>query len=389
MFGALIGDIIGSVYEFSPHKSKDITFISENSRFTDDSILTVAVADTILHGYDFAPALKYWGRCYPRAGYGKRFMKWCASDSSAAGDSTGNGSAMRVSPVGWAFDTLEETLDQAKKSAVPSHNSAEAVAGAQAVAAAVFMARNCSSKKEIKNYIEKKFGYDLSRTIKEIRPEYKFEVSCSRSVPEAIIAFLESDSFEDAVCCAVSLGGDADTQACIAGAAAEAFYGPVSKRWISMLDILLPQDAVRVADSFNKKYMDSRYNFFCCGKESVDGAPAKKCLPPRLEISDASECRWWVREPGTRDEIWAFAAKGRKAGSADVYFSTDDPVVFDRLCFDSFEDAFTALSRNGFDLHFENYEEGDNRNVDYPVEAPYGRIRMEEHRIFSAGKHWI
>lgn len=389
MLGALIGDIVGSVYEFSPHKSKDITFITEKSRFTDDSVLTVAVADTILNGYDFAPALKYWGRCYPRAGYGKRFMKWCLSDSAVMGESTGNGSAMRVSPVGWACDTLEETLDEAKKSAVPSHNSPEAIAGAQAVAAAVFMARNGSSKKQIKKYLEKTFGYDLKRSVDEIRPEYVFDATCAKSVPEALTAFLDSESFEDALCAAISLGGDADTQAAIAGAAAEAFYGPISKRWVNMLKILLPQDAIRVADSFNKKYMGSMYNFFCCGRESSEGAPAQEGLPQRLSVADASDCRWWVREPGTRDEIWAFAAKGSDAGSADVYFSTDDPVIFDRLCFNTFEDAFIALSRNGFDLHFENYAEGDNRNVDYSVDAPYGRLRMEEHRIFSAGKHWL
>lgn len=389
MLGAIIGDIIGSVYEFSPCKSKDITYISEKSRFTDDSVLTIAMADKILHGYDYAPAIKYWGRCYPSAGYGSMFRKWCVSDSTVCGESTGNGSAMRVSPVGWAYGSLEETLQEAKKSAEPSHNSAEGVAGAQAVASAVFLARNGSSKKEIKKYIETRFGYNLDRTLNEIRPDYKFEVSCAKSVPEALIAFFESESFEDAVCGAVSLGGDADTQACIAGAVAEAFYGTVEKRWITMLNILLPQEAVRVADAFNKKYMDSRYNFFCCAHEDFDGVPSDEGLPSAMAGSKASYCRWWVREPGTQDEIWAFAVKGKNPGSADVYFSTDDPVIFDRLCFHSFEDAFIALDRNGFDLHFENYSEGDNRNVEFPVEAPYGRIRMEEHRIFSAGKHWV
>ncbi|MEG1911739.1 MAG: ADP-ribosylglycohydrolase family protein [Cloacibacillus sp.] len=389
MLGALIGDIIGSVYEFSPTKSKDIEFISEKSRFTDDSILSVAVADAILHGYDYAPVLKYWGRCYPRAGYGKKFYQWCVSDKDTLGESFGNGSAMRVSPVGWSCDSLEEVLKEAKKSAAPSHSHPEGIKGAQAVASAVYIARNGGGKAEIKKYVQEQFGYDLGRTMDEIRPHYKFDATCPGSVPEALIAFLESDSFEDAVCGAVSLGGDADTQACIAGAVAEAFYGTVSKRWVAMLKILLPQDAVRVTDQFNKKFMDSRYNFFCCGKESQEGRQAEGGLSYDLMKLEPSKCRWWVKEPGTEDEVWAFAVQDEKSSGVCVYFSTDDPIIFDRLCYASFEDAFIALNRNGFDLHFENYEEGDNRNVLYEVAAPFRRFNIEEHPIFSTGKHWI
>ena len=199
MLGALVGDIVGSVFERAPHKSKEFDFISEKSRFTDDSVLTLATADAILHGYGYMEVFKYWGRCYPNAGYGDKFFRWCLSDEKEQGESFGNGSAMRVSPVAWAFDTLDEVLAEAKKSAEPSHNHPEGIKGASAVAAAIFLARTGKSKDEIKEYVEKEFGYDLSRTVGKIRRGYKFDATCPGSVPEALIAFLDSDSFEDAL----------------------------------------------------------------------------------------------------------------------------------------------------------------------------------------------
>ncbi|MDO5115948.1 MAG: ADP-ribosylglycohydrolase family protein [Synergistaceae bacterium] len=383
MLGALIGDIVGSVFERNPHKSKDFDFISEQSRFTDDSILTVATADALLHDYAYMPVFKYWGRSYPNAGYGQKFRRWCVSDGDEIGESYGNGSAMRVSPIGWAFDSIEEVLEEAKKNAAPSHSHPEGIKGASAVAASVFLARKGASKEEIKEYVEREFGYDLSRALDDIRPDYSFDSSCQGSVPEALIAFLESDSYEDALCNAVSLGGDSDTQACIAGAVAEAFYGPLSKRWVTLLNILMPQDALKVIGEFNKKYLDSRYNFFCCGRESADGRPSENGMPYELLKLNPGGCRWWVKEPETREELWAFVTESEIPREASVYFSTDSSVIFDQLCFKSFEDAFIALNRNGFDLYLENYADGGYGS------SPRGRFRIEPHPIFSSGKHWI
>ena len=377
MLGALVGDIVGSVFERAPHKSKEFDFISEKSRFTDDSVLTLATADAILHGYGYMEVFKYWGRCYPHAGYGERFFRWCLSDEKEQGESFGNGSAMRVSPVAWAFDTLDEVLAEAKKSAEPSHNHPEGIKGASAVAAAIFLARTGKSKDEIKEYIEKEFGYDLSRTVGKIRKNYKFDATCQGSVPEALIAFLESDSFEDALRNAVSLGGDSDTQACIAGAVAEAFYGPISEKWVSLLSVLLPQEALKVADEFNK-----------CAVEGSSGEPCENGAPHGLLRLDPSACRWWVRSPETDEEVWAFAAGSGKKSGPVVCFCTDTSVIFDYLSFKSFEDAFIALNRNGFDLYFENYSEGDINVYDYGLRPPRRRFEIEEHPLFSAGDEW-
>lgn len=389
MLGALIGDIVGSVYEFAPIKTKNFEFISAKSRITDDSVLTLATADAILHGYGYMPVYKYWGRCYPRAGYGRNFYEWCMSDSDKKGTSYGNGSAMRVSPLGWACGTLKKARKEAQKSAEPSHNSPEGIKGAESVASAVFLARTGKSKDEIKEYIEKEFGYDLSRNLDDIREGYTHKQSCQESVPEALIAFLESSDFEDAVANAVSLGGDSDTQGCIAGAVAEAFYGSVSKRWVRMLNILLPRDVFALVEEFNKKYMDSRYNFFCCGRESGEALPSQKELAEELREADPTAFRWWVRDPEGEEEVWAFAevAPDHRKG-VNVFFCTDGGVIFDELCFSSFEDAFLALNRNGFDLHFENYAEGDDRERNFCPTPPGSRLRIERHPIFSAGIHW-
>jgi ADP-ribosylglycohydrolase len=227
MLGAIAGDIIGSVYEARPIKTARFPLFHPLCRFTDDTVLTVALADSLLHDLPFVDLMKSYYRKYPRAGYGGAFHQWALSDCSDPYNSWGNGSAMRVSPVGFAFDTLEDVLDRAKRSAEVTHDHPEGIRGAQAVASAVFLARTGGTKEQIKGYVEEAFGYDLDRTLDEIRPRYQFEVSCQNSVPQSIRAFLESDDFEDAVRKAISLGGDSDTMACIAGGIAQAFYGGV------------------------------------------------------------------------------------------------------------------------------------------------------------------
>jgi len=227
MIGAIAGDIIGSVYEHDNITITDFPLFDPHCRFTDDTVLTVAVADAIMTGADYGHKLREWYQLYPDRGYGGGFRKWAAFREIRPRSSMGNGSAMRVSPVGFTFDTLEKVLEEAKKSAEPSHNDPEGIKGAQAVAAAIFLARTGSGKAEIKKYIERTFGYNLDDPIDEIRKHYRFDVSCPRTVPQAIRAFLESEGYEDAIRKAISIGGDSDTIACMAGGIAEAFYGEV------------------------------------------------------------------------------------------------------------------------------------------------------------------
>lgn len=226
MLGAIAGDIIGSVYEFNNVKTKNFPLFCEDSSYTDDTIMTVAVADWLMHGGDLAQVMQHYGKTYPfpMGGYGGRFSIWLHEKNPKPYNSWGNGSAMRVSPVGWYFDSLEETMRVAKETAIVTHNHPEGIKGAQAVAAGIFLARNKKTKKDIKDFIEKTFGYDLNRTCDEIRPAYRFNESCQGTVPEAFIAFLESKDYEDAIRLAVSLGGDSDTLACITGGIAEAYH---------------------------------------------------------------------------------------------------------------------------------------------------------------------
>jgi ADP-ribosylglycohydrolase len=240
MLGAIAGDIIGSVYEYNPIKVDNFPLFSTGNRFTDDTVLTVALADSILHGTEYVQNLKKYYFAYPGRGYGGSFFRWAESSDLRPYNSWGNGSAMRVSPVGFAYPDLATVLEQAKKSAEVTHNHPEGIKGAQATAAAIFLARQRKSKAEISQYISDTFGYPLGRTLAEIRPSYVFDESCQNTVPEAIIAFLESESFEDAIRKAVSLGGDSDTLACITGGIAEAYYGgvpdPISTRVFTVLD---------------------------------------------------------------------------------------------------------------------------------------------------------
>ncbi len=245
MYGAILGDIAGSPYEFDRgHKTKDFPLFGPESNFTDDSVMTVAVMWALLRweeagGKEDFPttltrSLQQWGKRYPHAGYGTRFRDWLQAADPRPYGSYGNGSAMRVSPVAWWFDDLPLVLEYAKKSAAVTHDHPEGIKGAQATAAAIFLARRQKSKDEIRAYVTENFGYDLSRTCDEIRPHYRHVESCQETVPEAITAFLESTSFEDALRTAVSLGGDCDTLTAITASIAEAFYGTPG------IDFLLP-----------------------------------------------------------------------------------------------------------------------------------------------------
>ena len=228
MLGAIIGDIVGSVYEWNNIKTKGFPMFSEKCFFTDDTVMTIAVADALLNGGtadNFIDSMKKYGKLYPNYGYGVHFNNWLTSFDREPYNSFGNGSAMRVAPCGWLAKSLDEAEALAERSAAVTHNHPEGIKGAQATAAAIYLARNSIKQNEIKEYVESKYGYDLSRTLDEIRPVYQFNETCQRTVPEAIIAFIESTDFEDAIRNAISLGGDSDTLAAITGSIAEAAYG--------------------------------------------------------------------------------------------------------------------------------------------------------------------
>jgi ADP-ribosylglycohydrolase len=229
MLGAIVGDIIGSVHEFAAPKHVDFPLWADQNFFTDDTVLTVAIADCLLSGASYVDKFHEYTNAYPGRGYGGGFIRWVRSGSREPYNSWGNGSAMRVSPVAYAFGSLEEIMREAKSSADVTHNHPEGIRGAQATAAATFLAIHGASKHEIRREIEQRFGYDLSRSVEEIRPTYKFNESCQETVPEALAAFLDSDNYEHAVRLAISLGGDADTLACITGGIAAPFYGGVPK----------------------------------------------------------------------------------------------------------------------------------------------------------------
>jgi ADP-ribosylglycohydrolase len=254
MLGAIAGDIIGSVYERENIRTKQFPLFCTESRFTDDTVLTVAIADVLLSQGDYPDTLKQYYQYFPHVGYGSTFKAWAGSSSREPYNSWGNGSAMRVSPVAYAFDNLEQVLQTAKRSAEATHNHPEGVKGAQATAAAIFLARTGQNQGEIKTYLESTFAYDLSQTLQDIRPTYRFDVSCQGSVPQAITAFLESTNFEDAIRNAISLGGDSDTIACIAGSIAEAFYGGVPEAIAQETMMRLDQQLIDVVERFMVLY---------------------------------------------------------------------------------------------------------------------------------------
>ena len=246
MLGAIVGDIVGSVYEWDNIKTKNFPLFREDCFFTDDTVMTCAIAEAIMNGGqkdDFIDAMKKYGRMYPDAGYGERFSNWVDGDDRDPYNSFGNGSAMRVSPCAWVMDcsfcartgAWPSSRDLVRRSAEVTHNHPEGIKGAMATADAIFMCRYflggdgsdnpAEIKRRIKEHIEKEYGYDLSKTLDEICPTYRFNETCQDTVPQAIVAFLESTDFEDAIRNAISLGGDSDTLAAITGSIAEAAYG--------------------------------------------------------------------------------------------------------------------------------------------------------------------
>lgn len=252
MKGAILGDIIGSRLERNGAKNYDFELFTTKCRFTDDTVLTVAVADAILNQLDYGETIKDYALRYPDAGYGGTFKKWMRDELEEAYSSWANGSAMRVSPVGWLFNDLESVLREAKASALPTHGHPEGVKGAQAIAASIFLARQGGGKEDIRQYVTETFGYNLRRTIDEIRPDYAFDVSCAGSVPESIIAFLDSKDLIDSIRLAISLGGDTDTQAAMAGGISEAFYGPIPAPVEDVMNAFLPNELIDVIGMFGR-----------------------------------------------------------------------------------------------------------------------------------------
>jgi ADP-ribosylglycohydrolase len=268
MIGAIVGDVIGSVFEQQNTKSTDFVLFSRFSHFTDDTILTIAVADAVLHRKEhpisyveqqqnralYGDKIREYGRRYPGAGYGQMFEDWLGRESTRGYHSFGNGSAMRVSPVGFAFDDLKSVLREAKLSAEVTHNHPQGIKGAQAIASAIYLARTGQTKEQIRVFVQEKFGYSLERRLDDIRPSYKFDSTCNGSVPQAITAFLESNDFEDAIRKAVSLGGDSDTIACMAGGMAQAYYHEIPDDLIRQTGLLLTAEFREVIRAFNIKF---------------------------------------------------------------------------------------------------------------------------------------
>jgi ADP-ribosylglycohydrolase len=252
MIGAIAGDMIGSPYERYPIKHANFDLLV--SAFTDDTVLTIAIAYAILNDADIATCLKKFAEKYHNLPYGAGFRRWVGAWDSRPYNSFGNGSAMRVSPVGFACDSVDEILHQAKRTAEVTHNHPEGIKGARATALAIYLARIGESKETIRKEITDRFSYDLNRTVDEIRPHYAFDVTCQGSVPESIVAFLDSDSWEDAVKKSISLGGDADTMACITGGIAQAYYKKLPENIAEAARSKLPPDLREVLDEFNNKY---------------------------------------------------------------------------------------------------------------------------------------
>lgn len=253
LIGAIAGDVIGSIYEYRHIKTTDFDLFLDYSTFTDDTILTVANADWLLTGDSLLGIMQDYGNRYPNS-YGAWFQSWLREYDPQPYNSWGNGSAMRVSPVGWAFETLEDTLDAAKRSAEVTHNHPEGIKGAKATAASIYLARKGSSKQEIKKYVEETFGYDLSRTCSDIRQSGYYSESCQGTVPESIIAFLESTSFENAIRLAVSLGNDSDTMAAIVGGIAEAYYKNIPLYIELEVIKRLPDEFIEIMHEFYNRY---------------------------------------------------------------------------------------------------------------------------------------
>ena len=255
IIGAIAGDVIGSVYEWHNVKVTDFNLFNSNCDFTDDSVLTIAIADCILHHKDFAKTTWEYGRKFRGRGYGGSFREWLKSENPKPYGSYGNGSAMRVSAVGFAFDDSAKVMEVAKQTAEFTHNHPEGVKGAQATAIAILMARQGKSKQDIKKYISETFNYNLDFTLDCIRATYKFDETCQGSVPQAIVSFLESTDFESAIRLAISIGGDSDTIACITGGIASAFYKEIPTEILDFVNSKLPTEFIEILNKFDEKIM--------------------------------------------------------------------------------------------------------------------------------------
>ena len=253
MIGAVIGDIIGSRFEFNNHRSEDFTLFTEKSKVTDDTILTIATADCLLHNKEYANTYQVYSQKYPNGNYGGMFSEWIYASNPKPYDSFGNGSGMRVSPVGWFYSNPEDTLKEAEKSAVVTHNHPEGVKGAQSIAMAIFLARNGSSKEEIKSAIESKFNYALDFQLDILRKTNKFDETCQVTVPQSIYCILISNSFEDAIRKAISIGGDSDTIACMTGGIAEAFYKEISEDILANAQKVIPLEFWDIWEEFKDR----------------------------------------------------------------------------------------------------------------------------------------
>jgi len=254
IIGAVIGDVIGSVFEWNNIKSTDFDLFNAKCDFTDDTVLTISIADCILNKKDFAKTIWEYGRKYRGRGYGGSFRNWLQQDNLKPYGSFGNGSAMRASAVGFAFNDIDTVMELAKQSAEVTHNHPEGIKGAQATATAIFLAKQGKSKQEIKDYITQTFDYNLDFTLDEIRPTYIFDVTCQGSVPQAIVAFLESSDFENAIRLAISIGGDSDTIACITGGIASAYYKQISKEIMGFVVDKLPNEYIEIMNKFDEQY---------------------------------------------------------------------------------------------------------------------------------------
>lgn len=256
MLGAIAGDIIGSIYE-SPWrdiKTKRFPLFQPQSHFTDDTVLTIAIADALLNQKPYTETLKAYYHLYPQAGYGGNFQQWAASSNRDPYYSFGNGAAMRVSAVAYAFTDIEAVKTEALNSAAVTHNHPEGIKGAQATATAIFLARSRYTQEQIRNNIQQEFDYDLDTTVATLQKTYSFDVSCQGSVPQAIICFLESTSFEDAIRNAISIGGDSDTIACITGSIAEAFYQEIPHEILEEVDQRLDTPLKSIIQQFQSHF---------------------------------------------------------------------------------------------------------------------------------------
>lgn len=332
MYGAILGDIIGSPFEFDRgNKTKDFELFTKGCGFTDDSVMTIAVGEALLAVGSAAPldeieaAVKAsmidWGRKYPHAGYGGSFRRWLKEKDPKPYGSYGNGSAMRVSAAGWLYDSIERTREVAKVTACVSHNHPEGIKGAEATASAIYMARNGATKEEIKAYVESEFHYDLDRTLDEIRPFYHMDETCQKTVPEAIIAFIEAEDFEDAIRNAVSLGGDTDTLGAITGSIAEAFFGIPA--------ILIAECQARLDDDLMKSVIEE-FDYVLGRQNGVDCR-----IDPGLEGNEAIEAaidQLYIQDDknGMLLFMEVLVSRMQQDGDLAVPYMSDMPMMTDK-----------------------------------------------------------